>query len=283
MVIDKCREKSRYNTILLEQCLKKEGVSAPVMLYGELASTNLTAKEAAKQGAVHCTAVLADSQNSGRGRLGRSFFSPPGRGIYLSAVLRIPTDETSLLRLTTAVCTAVCLAVERVCGLRADIKWVNDVYLRGRKVCGILCEGVLGTDQAISSVIAGIGINYTAGPDDFPPELREKAGALYMESRDSAQSIPFASREALAAALLREVLFQAEHLSDGAYLEEYKKRSLLPGRKIYFTDPQTGNIPASAIGIDDLGGLIVRLEDGTVKALHSGEVTVRFEFNEEKR
>ena len=73
--------------MLLEQCLKREGVSVPVMLYGELTSTNLTAKEAAKQGAVHGTAVLADSQNSGRGRLGRSFFSPPGRGIYLSVVL----------------------------------------------------------------------------------------------------------------------------------------------------------------------------------------------------
>lgn len=275
MVTDNRLTSPLYDAALLSDCMTAEGVSSPVFLYSELASTNLTAKEAAKNGAAQGTAVIAEMQSAGRGRLGKTFYSPPGNGIYLSLVLRPDCSEDSILRLTTAVSVAVCLAVERICALQTEIKWVNDIYLYGKKLCGILCEGVIGPKGKIDAVVCGIGVNYRSKDGDFPEELKATACSLY-ENRE-----PSVSREALAAALIRETVSCVDTLKTGSYLAEYKRRSYLLGRNVVLFNkvcPESDEpVSCTAVDIDDLGGLVVRFADGSIKALHTGEVSVRLD------
>ena len=153
---------------------------APVQLYDTLESTNRTAKLLALEGATHGTLVLAGGQAAGRGRPGRSFASPAGKGVYCSVVLRPPLPAANAQTATIGAAVAVCRAVQMLCGLELAIKWVNDLYYKGKKVCGILTEA--GTDLEsgqLEWLVVGIGLNLTATADDFPPELAAKAGSLY--------------------------------------------------------------------------------------------------------
>ena len=153
---------------------------APVQLYDTLESTNRTAKLLALEGAAHGTLVLAGGQTAGRGRLGRSFASPAGKGVYCSVVLRPPLPAANAQTATIGAAVAVCRAVQMLCGLELAIKWVNDLYYKGKKVCGILTEA--GTDLEsgqLEWLVVGIGLNLTATAEDFPPELAAKAGSLY--------------------------------------------------------------------------------------------------------
>lgn len=153
---------------------------APVQLYDTLESTNRTAKLLALEGAAHGTLVLAGGQTAGRGRLGRSFASPAGKGVYCSVVLRPPLPAANAQTATIGAAVAVCRAVQTLCGLELAIKWVNDLYYKGKKVCGILTEA--GTDLEsgqLEWLVVGIGLNLTATAEDFPPELTAKAGSLY--------------------------------------------------------------------------------------------------------
>ena len=153
---------------------------APVQLYDTLESTNRTAKLLALEGTAHGTLVLAGGQTAGRGRLGRSFASPAGKGVYCSVVLRPPLPAANAQTATIGAAVAVCRAVQMLCGLELAIKWVNDLYYKGKKVCGILTEA--GTDLEsgqLEWLVVGIGLNLTATAEDFPPELAAKAGSLY--------------------------------------------------------------------------------------------------------
>lgn len=222
----------------------------------ETDSTNRVAKELARQGADHGTVVSALRQTAGRGRLGRSFFSPEG-GIYLSVILRprLPLADRTLLTPMAAV--AVCRAVEELCGVSPRIKWVNDLYLGNKKLCGILCEG---TGDA---VIVGIGLNYAMPPDGFPPDI--PATALYPAGGGpvSKQGLTEAIAKAVLAAEPRECM------------SEYRRRNLVPGKTV--TVHPVGGEPysARALDIDDRGRLVVECDRGTM-ALDSGEVSIRF-------
>ena len=234
--------------------LTAEGISAMLPLelaqldlrvFDEIDSTNLEAKRLAMTGLSRC-AVIADRQTAGRGRLGRSFYSPPGCGIYTSLLLRPRPDQLAdVTLLTTAAGVAVCRALEKAAGVQAEIKWVNDLYLNGKKICGILTEGV--TDFE-SGMIESIVIGYAE-----PPTV---------------------TRSPLAAAMLAELLPLAEDLSSRSFLPEYRRRSMLLGREIVFSRAG-GRFAAVAEGIDDNGGLVVRLPDGSRETLRSGEVSVR--------
>ena len=144
-------------------CTEAVGPSpAPVQLYDTLESTNRTAKLLALEGAAHGTLVLAGGQTAGRGRLGRSFASPAGKGVYCSVVLRPPLPAANAQTATIGAAVAVCRAVQMLCGLELAIKWVNDLYYRGKKVCGILTEA--GTDLEsgqLEWLVVGIGLNLT--------------------------------------------------------------------------------------------------------------------------
>ena len=153
---------------------------APVHIYDTLQSSNLTAKQLALGGAPHGTLVLTAHQQAGRGRLGRRFESPAGKGVYLSLILRPALSAADAQSATISAAVAVARAVKALCGLELGIKWVNDLYYQGRKVCGILTEA--GTDMEsgqLEWLVVGIGLNLTTSPADWPEELARTAGSLY--------------------------------------------------------------------------------------------------------
>ncbi len=245
--------------------LRRPELYPDIQVHKLLESTNKTAKELANHGASGGTVVLAEQQSGGRGRLGRSFYSPSGAGIYMTVLLR-PTEpaETTML-ITSAAAVAVCRALKAVCGLEAQIKWVNDVYLDGRKLCGILTEAAVNfEDHRMDYLIIGIGINVTNG--DFPPELRE--AAISLEEK--------LGRRLPRSPLIGELLNQLSEidLSQKQFLEEYRARSFVLGSYVNVISP-TGTERALAVNINDQGHLLIRLDDGTEKALSSGEISIR--------
>ena len=239
---------------------------APVQLYDTLESTNRTAKLLALEGAVHGTLVLAGGQTAGRGRLGRSFTSPAGKGVYCSVVLRPPLPAANAQTATIGAAVAVCRAVQMLCGLELAIKWVNDLYYRGKKVCGILTEA--GTDLEsgqLEWLVVGIGLNLTSRPEDWPEELRPIAGSLYPGGPAPV------SRAALAGAIARELLGLCPAFD---CLDEYRARCFVPGHWVTVCTG-TESYAAKAVAIDDAGRLIVQREGGRTEALCHGEVSIR--------
>ena len=222
----------------------------------ETDSTNRVAKELARQGAPHGTAVLAERQTAGRGRMERQFFSPEG-GLYLSVVLRpdLPPEDLSLMTPMAAV--AVWKAVGKHTGIRLDIKWVNDLYLKGKKACGILCECVG------DSVIVGVGINLKTPEGGFPPQLN--AGALDTDCpvRD------------LALVIAQELLAGCEALACGQVPQEYIENNLVCGRELTVHPVSGAPYPARGLQIDRRGRLVVQTDRGE-RLLDGGEVSIRF-------
>lgn len=227
-----------------------------VTVMEEIPSTNAALKEMASASAG--TTLIAERQTAGRGRLGRSFHSPDG-GLYLSTLLR-PADPNPG-RITCCAAVAAARAIESLCAAKVDIKWVNDLYLNGRKLAGILAEGVFLPDGTLTAVVLGIGVN--VGVTDFPDELSSIATSLGNEG--------FAlTREDVAAAFLNEL---SRVLTDPTAMSEYRRRNLVTGRQVTVVQ---GNrtYTATAEGITDDGHLVVRTADGVV-ILSSGEVSLR--------
>ena len=220
------------------------------VLLEETDSTNRAAKELARQGAPHGTAVLAKRQTAGRGRLGRSFFSPEG-GLYLSVILRPQCKPEDLALMTPMAAVAVCRALEQVCAVSPRIKWVNDLYLGGKKLCGILCEGCGG------AVIVGIGLNLYTPEGGFPADI--PATAL---------DVP-ADRMVLAEAIRKQLL------QPGEFWEEYRSRCLTVGKDVTVYPVAGEPYGARAVDIDDRCRLVVESCRGR-ETLDSGEVSVRF-------
>lgn len=236
---------------------------APVQVYDTLESSNRTAKLLALDGAPHGTLVLTAHQSAGRGRLGRVFESPAGKGVYLSVLLR---PAASAQTATIGAAVAVCRAVQELCGLELGIKWVNDLYYQGKKVCGILTEA--GTDLEsgrLEWLVVGIGLNLTSRPEDWPEELRPIAGSLYPGGPAPV------SRAALAGAIARELLGLCPAFD---CLDEYRARCFVPGHWVTVCTG-TESYAAKAVAIDDAGRLIVQREGGRTEALCHGEVSIR--------
>ena len=220
----------------------------------EIPSTNTALKE--MPDAPIGTTLIADRQTGGRGRRGRTFHSPEG-GLYLSTLLPAEAPQP-----TCRAAVAAARAIESLCDAHIDVKWVNDLYLNGRKVAGILAEGVLTPDGTLAAVALGIGIN--VGETEFPADLAAIATSLASEG--------FAvTREDLAAAFLNEL---TDALTDPAAMAEYRRRNLVLGRSVMVMQ---GNdtYPATAEAITDEGHLTVRDENGNTHTLSSGEVSVR--------
>ncbi len=229
-------------------------------------STNQDAKALAVAGAAAGTVVLAEAQTTGRGRLGRSFYSPAGTGLYLSVVLRPAFSFSDAVLITTAAAVATARAIESVTGLSPQIKWVNDLYLNGKKICGILTEAVSDFESGtIESVVVGIGINFRENPE-LPEDLRAVVGALYDES-------PAVTRNMLAGAVISNLLMLVESLPDRSFLQEYRTRSLVLGKSIRFLENGVWQ-DAVAVDLNETGGLVVETAAGR-RTLSSGEISVR--------
>lgn len=243
--------------------------SSLVRLYDCVDSTNILAKELARGGAPEGTVILADRQTQGRGRLGRSFLSPGGMGIYLSLILRPKAAAEELMHLTCAVAVAMCLAIEEVTGLHPGIKWTNDLVCGQRKVGGILTELSFspGT-SAPDYVIIGVGINCAQKPEDFPPELSSIAGSLSMAGAA-------VDRSALAAAMIHHLHAMSAqlHSRKEEIISAYRDRCITLGKPVQILRPDSVQ-EGFALDVDQDGGLIVRTKDG-ICTVSAGEVSVR--------
>ena len=230
-------------------------------------STNLLAQKAARNGAATGTTFVALKQTAGRGRLGRSFFSPQG-GLYLSIVLRPQTDIHAALSITTAAATAVCRALDAFCEAKPMIKWVNDIYLADRKVCGILTEGAFQPGgEKLDYAVLGIGLNLTEPAAGYPAEIADKAGAVFGK-----ENVLDAVKESLTAAILSEffTLYSDTAIQNG--LEEYQRRSYLDGKTVsYQKNGETHT--AFVVGVDDDVRLVLE-EKGKKVLMEAGEVSV---------
>ncbi len=245
--------------------------SDSIQYYDQVSSTNAMLQQQAMAGAPAGTVIIADSQTGGKGRLGRSFHSPAGSGIYMSVLLRPGCEPEKIMHLTCAVAVAACKAAENITGLRLQVKWVNDLVVQGKKAGGILTA--LSVDQKTGLVdwaIVGIGINCNTAA--FPPELQEIATSL---STLSGHSI---DREMLAAELVIQLHAMSEGLirDQNAIMEDYRKRSAVIGQSVWLIrGDQRRN--ARILGIDDSGGLCVQLADGSREIINSGEISLRGE------
>jgi BirA family biotin operon repressor/biotin-[acetyl-CoA-carboxylase] ligase len=241
-----------------------------ILRFEEIDSTNTCAKRLALEGAADGTVVIADVQTAGRGRMGRTFLSPKGKGIYLSVLLRPDLPAERLACVTPLAGIAVCDAVEAVCSIRPGLKWPNDPVLGKRKLCGILTEAV--TDPAgRTSVILGIGINVLQTEADFTPEIRSIATSLLMETGRAV------SREELIGKLL-ERLEEAYLVLKGGnlsgWVQTYRQDCVHLGRQIWLIGPN-GREKATALDVDESFGLVVADETGAVRTVRTGEISVR--------
>lgn len=231
-------------------------------------STNTLAKEMAGNGAKEGTVLIAMEQTEGRGRMGRSFYSPNSSGIYFSIILRPKLTLEDSLLITTSIAVAVAKAMEQVAKVNAEIKWVNDIFVNGKKVCGILTEASLNFESGgLEYAVVGIGINIST--DSFPDEIRSVAGSLFHNKPNHS---PITSM--LVAQVLNNIADCMNSLTSKEYLEEYRRRSFLIGKDIVVIKG-TSTIPAKAIGIDEKARLVVEYEDKETEILSSGEVSVR--------
>ena len=229
-------------------------------------STNTLLREWAEEGAPHGTVLLSASQTAGRGRRDRAFFSPEGTGLYLSVLLRPDLPAAGSLPLTPCAAVSAALAIEELTGENTQIKWVNDVFLHERKVCGILTEGAA-EEGRLRYAVVGIGCNACPPEGGFPPEVADIAGAVLPRFEPLA-------RERLTAAVLNEFFALYPGIAAGAHAEEYRRRCMVPGRRVTVL---RGGIatPALALEVDGECRLVVRYEDGRTEALSSGEISIR--------
>ena len=250
------------NDILNAQEIKKSlSFDCRVEYYKTLDSTNNVAKRIIAEGEDDVLLVVGEEQTAGRGRQGKSFYSPGGTGIYMSLVVHPMIELQNAVTATTAAAVAVCRAIESLTDKKPMIKWVNDVYLNGKKICGILTEAVTDFEtQTVSSIIIGIGINLTT--KDFPCDV-QNASCLNADVK----------RAELIGAVANE-LNRIVNSGYGEFLEYYRAHSLVVGEDIVFIKNGVST-SARAVGIDDFGGLEVELADGTHYTLRSGEITVR--------
>jgi BirA family biotin operon repressor/biotin-[acetyl-CoA-carboxylase] ligase len=237
--------------------------------YSTVDSTNTLAKHLAQQGAPHGTVLIAGHQTGGRGRMGRTFHSPQGHGIYYSLLLRPDCKAEELMHLTCAVGTAVCDAVEAVTGKRPGVKWINDLVIGKKKLGGILTELSVAPSGDVNYAVVGIGINCTHSAADFPPELASIATSLAMEGLCADKARLCA---AITQALYRLSLELISKKQD--IMARYRKDCITVGQDIVVLrsdEKRYGN----AIAVEDDGSLLVEYTDGSREAVSSGEVSVR--------
>lgn len=252
-------------------------------------STNTYAKNLAKNGAEHVTVVMAEEQTAGRGRFGRNFYSPAHSGLYMSllfksSVIPIKNEKTQNgpfdpALFTVAAAVAVTRALQDLYRIQAGIKWVNDIYLDGKKICGILAEGANPGQSGIPAcIVIGIGINVVT--EDFPGELKEKASSLSISgnkgSFSDSNAVKNTDRNLLAAKILSKLMELFEE-NKSVVFAEYRRRSCILGKQIIVIEGQS-TFSAVAADIDENGCLIAEMPDKTRRVLHSAEVSIRGNF-----
>ena len=232
-------------------------------------STNALVREKANQGRPEGRVIVACEQTDGRGRYGRQFFSPVDSGVYLSLLLR-PTaySPQQATCLTAAAAAAMCQAIEAVTGQQPGIKWVNDIFLHGKKVCGILTEAAVGLETGtLNYMVLGAGVNLYPPVKGFPEEIQPIAGSVLERSCPEAKN-------RLVGEFLNRFWDFYTHPECRTYLEDYRSRSLAIGQNVTVLSAGRA-VSAYAYGIDDDFRLLVRYENGDTEALSYGEIRIQ--------
>ncbi|MGN1113939.1 MAG: biotin--[acetyl-CoA-carboxylase] ligase [Oscillospiraceae bacterium] len=268
-----------YTIPLDENSLSAQGIEAilgktqfDIHTEHTVTSTNTVLKELARNGEKSKYVLVACEQTEGRGRLGRSFYSPDSTGIYMSIILRPDINIEDSLFITTSAAVAVCRAIETVSDgkVSPQIKWVNDIFVDGKKVCGILTEASVDFESGKPEyAVLGIGVNIFPPKNDFPDDIKNTANSIF----DSICGTNMRNR--MAAEILRELEKMSGNYKSKDILEEYRKRSMLIGKEVYAVS-QNQKTPCRVLSIDDNARLVVELENGKQKVLSSGEVSIKF-------
>ena len=253
----------------LESTIHTKWAGANVVFFEETGATNNEIRSLAEQGAPHGTLAVAERQLGGKGRRGRVWTSPAGVGIWMSMLLRPQIDPLAASMLTLVMALAAKKGIEISTGLKSEIKWPNDLVLNKKKICGILTE--MSTElMEIQYVIPGIGIN--VNQKDFPDDIKATATSLYIESGK------IQKRSEIIAAIMEafegyyDTFIKTQDMS--GLIEEYNANLVNLGNEVCVLDP-AGEFRGVSEGINKEGALLVRLADGTLKEIISGEVSVR--------
>lgn len=268
----------------IEQKLREKNIPLHVRVEKMVDSTNNELKRYVVNGEKRDMVLLAKEQSAGRGRRGHSFYSPEGTGLYMSLLLHPDAGPKEAAMLTTLTAVAAAKAVEKVSGETVQIKWVNDVWMRGLKISGILTEGSASLEEGkLEYVIVGIGINMYEPQDGFPEEIKNVAGAVF-ESHEQKENL----RNMLVVEFLENFMAYYQDFPARNYLEEYRKRCFVIGKRVRIITPEgapgrTKDTDAAdreyalVLGIDDECHLNVRYDDGTTEYLSSGEISVKLQ------
>lgn len=259
---------SEENDFLSEQAivpnLRTKELGRKLDVFKTIDSTNSFAKSLAQLGAAHGTTVISEVQTHGKGRMGRSFYSPMGMGLYLSVIIRPKLSVEHSLLITSCAAVAVAEAIEKVSGIDCKIKWVNDIYAGKKKLCGILTEASVDVEQGgLEYAVVGIGVNVQNVV--FPKSVSDIATSIKMETGENI------SRSLLAAEILNSLEEKFAAMTDKSFLEEYRRRSNVIGKRIDVTQGEK-TVRMECTGIDEYGRLLVKADNGTEKALSSGTI-----------
>lgn len=262
------KETDMLSSVGVEKYLKDISGTYELEFFDSITSTNDALRQRAVEGAREGLVIAAASQTKGKGRLGRSFESPGKTGLYFSLLLRpiIPLEQTTLI--TVAAAVAVCRAVEEISDIKPQIKWVNDIYVNGKKSAGILTEAAFnGETASLDYVIVGIGMNLYLPEGGFSQELKDKAGSFFDEPIEDC-------RNRLLAGVLKEFHDIYTCFSDNSFVDEYIKRSFVIGKEIEVVKGGSA-MPARALAIDEKCRLKVEYFDGREEVLNSGEISIK--------
>ena len=253
----------------IKKYLGRTAGNPDIKVYRTITSTNTVLKEMASEGAAEGTVLVAAEQTAGKGRMSRKFHSPGGTGLYLSILLRPKMKAQEALFITTAAAVAVARTVEEVSGKQAGIKWVNDVLIDRKKICGILTEASFDLESGeLEYAVCGIGVNICPPEGGFPEEIKNIAGGVF----DAPPAGDVKNR--IAAGIIEKFMEYYANLPEHSFFEEYVRRSVIVGKEIVVLGKDKPR-KATALSINQNCNLTVRYDDGTEETLSSGEVSIK--------
>ena len=258
-------ENVTFSSVLVEIYLK---IDCKVIVLDDIDSTNNYLKKLAEDGEKENTVVIAKHQSGGKGRMGRSFFSPKS-GLYMSILLRPNFSAEKSLFITTATAVAVSDAIDSLSDKSSSIKWVNDVFIDSKKVCGILTEASIDFETGgLSYAVVGLGVNLYHPADGFPEDIKNIAGTVFDSEISGDEKAKFAAE------IINGFFNIYNNFENSDFMKRYKSKSFILGKKINVIKGDK-KIPATAIDIDDEARLLVEYETGERESLFSGEVSIK--------
>ena len=238
-------------------------------IFDTIDSTNTAAKKYAIEGLEEGLVVISSHQTAGRGRMGRRFSSPDNTGIYMSILLKPQINPENTVLITTAAAVAVSKAIEKLSGKKTDIKWVNDILIDSKKVCGILTEGQINpSGKGIDFAILGIGINVYSPENGFDEDIKDIAGFIFEQENENLKS-------KLIAEILNNFSFYYNNILEKEYFDYYKSHCFVIGKEVFVLKNGKTELDGTVLDLDKDFRLSVKLKNGEEKYISSGEISVK--------